>query len=383
MQSPAEPSPFELAQSRRLTDLLRDRIAAAGGWLSFADYMAAVLYTPGLGYYAAGARKFGVGGDFVTAPELSPLFGYALARQVAQVLDAVGGEVLELGAGSGRLAVDLLGELARLGCLPERYLILEISPDLRARQQELLAASLPDLGGRLVWIDTLPTAFRGVVLGNEVLDALPVHLLHWRRGECRERGVAWAGEGFVWEERPLAEGGLREIAQALPVTADDFLSEVCPAAPALVGSLGRSLRAGMLLFLDYGLSRAEYYHPARHLGTLMCHFRQRAFDDPFLYPGLVDLTAHVDFTAIADAALEAGLEVLGYVSQAHFLVACGLLERLAACGEGSVEYFRQASAVQTLLQPTGMGERFKVMALGRGLELSPLGFAVGDRRHLL
>ncbi|MDD4882780.1 MAG: class I SAM-dependent methyltransferase [Gallionellaceae bacterium] len=368
-----------------MAGLIAGRIGAAGGWLSFADYMALALYAPGLGYYAAGARKFGAAGDFVTAPELTPLFAQTLATQTVEVLESCGNEILELGAGSGRLAVDLMRELARQGRLPDRYGILEPSPDLRQRQQALLEREAPELLDRVRWLDTLPDRLSGLVLGNEVLDALPVHLVHWLDGQALERGVALdeAGSAFVWQDRPMPPGPLLDAANRLPAPGDDYLSEVCLAAPALIHSLAERLQRGMLLFLDYGFPRAEYYHPDRREGTLMCHYRHRSFDDPFYLPGLVDITSHVDFTLIADAALEAGLDVLGYTSQAHFLLNCGLLERLGELEPGSTVYLKETARVQKLIQPTEMGELFKVIALGKGDLPLPLGFARGDKRHNL
>lgn len=379
------PDPDALAHSQRLAKLIASRIAEAGGWLSFADYMALALYAPGLGYYTAGARKFGAAGDFVTAPELTPLFAGALAAQAMQVMATCGGQIMELGAGSGRLAVDLMRELARLGRLPDRYAILEVSPDLRQRQQALFAQEAPELLERVHWLDTLPDRISGLVIGNEVLDALPVHLVRWLDGQVFERGVALdeSGSAFTWQDRPLVPGALLEAAAVLPAPDGDYLSEIGLAAPGLVHSLAERLQQGMLLLLDYGFPRAEYYHPDRVQGSLMCHYRHRAFDDPFYLPGLTDITAHVEFTLVADAALEAGLDVLGYTSQAHFLLNCGLLERLHELQPGSLPYLKQTAAVQKLIQPSEMGELFKVIALGRGMSPPVLGFAHGDKRHTL
>ncbi len=376
------PDAEALAQSERLAGLIVERIEAGGGWISFADYMTLALYAPGLGYYAAGARKFGAAGDFVTAPELTPLFAQCLAVQAIQVMDACGGDILELGAGSGRLAVDLWQELARRERLPARYAILEVSADLRERQRVLFEREAPDLLDRVVWLDSLPDTFSGFIVGNEVLDALPVHLLHWQAGQAQERGVAAEQGRFVWRDRPMPDD-LRDSARPLPTPVSDYLSEVCPAAPALIHSLAERLERGAMLFIDYGFPRAEYYHPDRATGTLMCHYRHRAFDDPFYLPGLVDLTAHVDFTLIADAALEAGLDVPGYATQAQFLLNCGLLERLETFGPGSLDYARQTAAAQKLIQPTEMGELFKVILLGKDFDLPPLGFTSGDKRHML
>lgn len=370
------PSADALAHSARLIEHIRARMAAAEGWLSFADYMELALYAPGLGYYASGTAKLGAAGDFVTAPELSPLFGRTLARPLAEVLRQSGGDVLELGAGSGRLALDLLGELERLGALPDRYLILEVSPDLRARQRALLEQHAPRWLDRVVWLESLPEEITGVVLGNEVLDALPVHLLHRVDGLWKERGVVW-NEGFTWEDRPAPPDLVpTDIPQQ-----DGYLTEVCPAAGALIGSLAKRLQQGLLLFIDYGFPRPEYYHPQRSMGTLRVHYRHHSLDDPFFHPGLADITAHVDFSAMAAAAT--GLDLLGYTSQSHFLLNAGLLDLLGELAPGTLDYLRAASSVQKLLQPQEMGELFKVIALGRGLDTPPSGFSHGDRRGAL
>jgi SAM-dependent MidA family methyltransferase len=372
------PSPEALAHSARLVELIRREIADTG-WLSFARYMELALYAPGLGYYASGTAKLGAAGDFVTAPELSPLFGRALARQIAEVL--VDGDVLELGAGSGRLALDLLGELERLDRLPRRYLILEVSPDLRTRQRELLAAKAPHLLDRVGWLDALPDEINGVVVGNEVLDALPAHLLYRGAADVFERGVVWR-EGFAWEDRPLHAGPLHDLANSLPKVGG-YLSEACPAAAALIASMGERLRQGLLLFLDYGFPAAEYYHPQRHMGTLKVHYRHHSLDDPFYLPGLADITAHVDFSAMARAGATAGLDLLGYTSQGNFLLNGGMLDLLGELQPGTVDYVRAAVALQKLVQPSEMGELFKVIALGRGIDGAPSGFSRGDRRGAL
>ena len=377
------PDPAALAHSRRLVEHIRAEIAAAGGWISFARYMELALYAPGLGYYAAGAAKLGPAGDFVTAPELTPLFGRTLARTAAAVLEATGGDILELGAGSGRLARDLLGELLRLERPPGRYFILEVSPDLRARQRDTLAEA--GLADRVAWLEALPDSFTGLVLGNEVLDALPAHLLHWTAAGAGERGVAWEASGdgaFTWADRPLPAGPLAELARSLPV-AGDYLSEACPAAAALVASLGARLARGVLLFLDYGFPRAEYYHPQRSMGTLRVHYRHHSLDDPFFLPGLADITAHVDFSLAARAGEAAGLGLLGYASQAQFLLDGGLLDRMLEMEPMTPDYLRAASAVQKLMQPSEMGELFKAIALGRGVEGGLPGFRQGDRRGAL
>jgi SAM-dependent MidA family methyltransferase len=375
------PSPEAAQHSRRLTQLIREEIRKSG-WLSFARYMELALYAPGLGYYAAGAAKFGPGGDFVTAPEISPLFGRSLAHCLADVLAETGGDILELGAGSGRLAEDVLQELARLDCLPRRYLILEPSAELAARQKQRLAALPATLAGRVQWLEELPEKTSGVVFGNEVLDALPVHLLLRRDGIWLERGVTVAGDAFVWEDRPCGSPALIAQAAALDLP-EDYLVELHPAAVALVASLARRLAAGMLLFIDYGFGRAEYYHPERRTGTLLCHYRHHVHDDPFFWPGLADITAHVEFTAIAEAALGEGLELLGYTSQAAFLLGCGITERLAETPVVDARYPRLAAQVQTLLSPAEMGELVKVIGFARNLHRLPAGFGLRDARHRL
>jgi len=377
------PSPDALAHSQRVIAHLRSLIDDAGGWIPFSRYMETALYAPGLGYYAAGAMKFGAAGDFVTAPEMTPLFGRTLAQAIAPVLAETGGEVLELGAGSGRLAVDVLGELARLGALPAQYLILEVSADLRQRQQQTLAHELPQCVERVRWLDALPQQFSGVILANEVLDALPVELVHGTHAGPQQRGVTWAGDGFAWQDRPIDDPALRVRADALALP-PGYLTEINLAADALIASLAHGLDRGLILMIDYGFSASEYYHPQRHMGTLRAHFRHHALDDPFYLPGLADLTAHVDFSAVARAGTDAGLELAGYTSQAGFLLNSGLTELLMQTPPTDVAaYLPQANAVQRLVSPAEMGELFKVIGLTQGA-LAPLaGFARGDRRHAL
>lgn len=370
-----------LAHSRELAVLIADAIRDAGGWIGFARYMELALYAPGLGYYAGGSTKLGGAGDFVTAPELSSLFSATLARQIAEVLVATGGDVLELGAGSGRMAADLLATLDGLERLPDRYAILEPSPDLRERQQQRLDALPAHLRQRVRWLERLPEAFTGTVIANEVLDALPVHLVVWD-GEICERGVRCSAPGFAFEDRPLALGPLHAAAGSIEVQGP-YVSEIALAGPALVAELAGILREGILLLIDYGFGTREYYHPQRSRGTLMCHYRHRAHDEPFFLPGLQDITAHVDFTAVAEAGVRRGLQLAGYTSQAHFLVNLGLTDLLSRIPAHEPGYLKQVAAAQKLLSPAEMGELFKVMALSRGA-LPPLsGFARGDLSRLL
>ncbi|AVZ80861.1 hypothetical protein C3497_14575 [Zoogloeaceae bacteirum Par-f-2] len=387
MMNLPQPCADALAQSARLVELIRDEMTASGGWLSFARYMALALYAPGLGYYSGGAKKFGPGGDFITAPELTPLFGQALAAQVEQIMRASAAQVIEVGAGTGLLAADLLLELEARGCLPERYDILELSGELRQRQFDTLAQKVPHLASRVHWLESLPERFSGALVANEVLDVMPVHLVAARADGLFERGVALGGDGVLcWADRP-ASGQVLAAAQALalPQPAEgEYVTEICLAAPAWVAEWARRLHSGALLLIDYGYPREEYYLPSRSSGTLLCYYRHHAHGDPFLWPGLNDITSFVDFTAVAEAAFDAGLEVYGYTSQAQFLFNCGVLACLGRRGpQDSADYIRAARAVQRLTAPQEMGELFKVLAVGRGLPQPLLGFVRGDRLHTL
>lgn len=377
------PTPDALAHSQRVAAHLRALIDGAEGWIPFSRYMDAALHAPGLGYYAAGAAKFGSAGDFVTAPELTPLFGRTLAHAIAPVLAQTGGEVLELGAGSGRLAIDVLGELERLDAVPARYWILDVSADLRQRQQTALARALPQLRERVHWLEALPERFTGVILGNEVLDTLPVELVYWSAVEPRRRGVIWEDDAFAWQDRAIVEPLLRARADGLNL-APGYLSEIGLAADALIASLAHCLDRGLILMIDYGFGQAEYYHPQRHMGTLRAHYRHHALDDPFYLPGLCDLTAHVDFSAVARAGTAAGLTVAGYASQAGFLLNSGLTDLLLRTSpDHPAAYLPQANAVQRLVSPAEMGELFKVIGLSKGSVAPLAGFARGDRRYAL
>lgn len=352
------------AHSERVVARVRDDIAAAGGFIGFDRYMQTVLYAPRLGYYVAGARKLGADGDFVTAPELTPLYGAALARQIDAILDATGSrDIVELGAGSGALARSILAGLRRS---PMRYSILEVSPELRDRQERALAdgASRDASPGapEMRWLETLPHEIDGVVLLNEVLDALPPRLIARRAGVWHERGVTWDGAALAWAERPLDDARMLALARARFPVDGDYASELNPTAEALVATLARRLIGGALVIVDYGFPRSEYYHPQRNDGTLVGHYRHRVHADPFLWPGLSDLTTHIDFTALAEAAEGAGLVVAGFATQASFLLGCGILDRLAAtAAPESLTYLREAAAVQKLTSPAEMGELFKVL----------------------
>jgi SAM-dependent MidA family methyltransferase len=413
----------EASHSSSVVKAIRERIEAAGGWVPFDVFMELALYAPGLGYYTAGGTKIGRGGDFTTAPEVSDLFSQCVARQCAEVLGSGGGSVLELGAGTGRMAAVVLATLGSLGALPERYFILEVSADLRERQRERIGHLPAELRERVVWLDALPArALRGVILANEVLDALPCQRVVIRDGEARALGVA-AGAGrrggeeagaaadFVEREGPADAAVIeawRAISDGLPfelggqradtevsrggrdgtavnarvgeggragTEGDAYRTEVCTRMEPWIASLSDCLESGLVLLFDYGLPRAHYYHPQRTNGTLRCHFKQRAHDDPFINVGVQDITAWVDFTRVAEAADAAGLQVSGFATQAAFLLGLGI--------EGMVSDVRLASEARQLLMPGEMGEAFKAMALTRGFDAPLSGFSVQDLRHSL
>ncbi len=398
-------SPEEEAHSRAVTALIAERVRASGGWMPFEQFMELALYAPGLGYYSAGSVKLGPGGDFVTAPEISDLFSRCVARQCAQVL-ADGGEILELGAGTGRMAAVILQTLAARGRLPDRYAILEVSADLAERQRERLGRLPRELSGRVVWLDRLPRRpIRGVILANEVLDALPCRRFALAGGAVRELGVALEAEHHADGGTPQGEGGapeespvllerdmapdqalasacaalLGELPTPLP---DGYSSEVCLRVAPWVAGLADCLERGVMLFFDYGLPRAHYYHPQRTTGTLRCHFRQRVHDDPYSNIGVQDITAWVDFTRVAEAALACGLDVAGFCTQAAFLLATGV-ERLVAESTDRLEQVRLAGEARRLLLPGEMGEAFKAMALTRNYDGALEGFALQDLRPSL
>ena len=378
------PSRNESRHSQLLVALIRDEIETAGGSIDFSRFMELALYAPGLGYYSAGQQKFGEAGDFITAPELTPIFGRCLARQCRQVLAALNGaDILEFGAGSGTLAAELLSELARGDSLPKRYYILELSADLRQRQAATLKEQAPAYYDRVHWLEALPEAgFRGVMLGNEVLDAMPVERFSIADRLPRVLRVAWRNETFAWHHAP-ADDELRDFLQPLELP-EGYTSEINFQAKAWTRSMAERLAAGVVLLIDYGFPRTEFYHPQRVGGSLMCHYRHRAHSDPLILVGLQDVTAHVDFTAIAEAAVEGGLSVYGYTSQALFLIGCGLEEVIHHATTEDIH--KQISLVQNvnkLTSPAEMGELYKVIALGRGMETPLIGFQNLDRRGSL
>lgn len=377
------PPPEALEHSQRLQALIVEEIANNGGHIGFDRFMELALYAPGLGYYSAGSSKFGEAGDFVTAPELSVMFSRCLANQCAEVLRRIGGDILEFGAGSGVMAADILAELERLNCLPEHYYILEVSADLRQRQQQTIEEKIPQLSTRVTWLDALPmSGFCGVVLANEVLDAMPVHRFRIHEGEPHELHVVWDGKEFLLQEG-AADAALYESLKQLQsefALDEGYTSEINLCAEEWVRSLGTFLKRGVALLIDYGFPRREFYHSQRSEGTLMCHYRHRAHSDALQMVGLQDITAHVDFTAIGEAALDEGLYVRGYTNQAAFLIANGLTELLSQAGGDMKQQVTLSAQVKRLTMPGEMGELFKVMALSRGWEGGLQGFSLRDDR---
>ncbi len=377
------PDSDALAASHALQNLIAADIEQQGGAISFARFMETALYAPGLGYYSGGAAKLGAPGDFTTAPEMSDLYGAALAQAAAAIIAQSGPNILEFGAGTGKLARDVLTELARAGVAVASYSIIELSGELRERQQQALRG-FPQVR----WLDQMPDAFHGVVLANEVLDAMPVRLVSRKDGAWQEMAVTVDKGAFALVARAadadLAAHAARQVpdAEALP---DGYLTEVHPVACAFMASLSRMLLngRGAAIFADYGFPAHEYYHPQRSGGTVMCHYRHHAHPDPFYLPGLQDITAHVDFTAMALAAQDGGLEVLGYMNQAAFLLGAGIADLLLRTDPADpMRYLPQANAVQKLLSPAEMGELFKVLVVGHGVELDPA-IASADRSHRL
>ena len=398
------PTPEAAFQSQQLTKLIEQKIIDSGGWIDFATFMEMALYTPALGYYSNGAKKFAEvksgGGDFVTAPQISPLFAQSLARQVAQILATIQKQnsaektgytqtdILEIGAGTGQLAADLLINLSQLNQLPDHYFILEISDYLRQIQRETLQRNLPQaLMRSVIWLTKLPSDFVGLILGNELLDALPTHLIVKNAQNLHERGVVFNGY-FDWQDKPLTTGNLYDEVKRLEVSTnfwpDAYLTEFCLNATGLIKSLGQCLKQGAVIMLDYGFGAAEYYHSQRNAGTLMCHYQHYAHANPLILVGLQDITAHVDFTSITQAATSQGLTLAGFCNQASFLINCGILDLLAAVSPNSMGiYAPLAAAAQKLLSPAEMGDLFKAIAFTKNLKIDLIGFESGDKAHML
>lgn len=374
--------PDEQAHGHQVLAHLKDVIECGGGWISFADYMQHTLYAPGLGYYSAGATKLGPTGDFVTAPEISELFAPVIARVFGAVLGATGGGVLELGAGTGRFAGAAIAALAAAHGLPARYDILEVSADLQQRQRQMIAHLAGAEASRAHWLTQLPERLHGIIFANEVLDALPTERFVMRSGRPRRLGVSWKNAGVIWCERSGAIDAneavvaqrLGELSEMLP---EGYVGECCLHLAPWIASLADALEEGAILLIDYGLPRSQLYHPQRMQGTLRCYFRHRAHEDPFFHPGLCDITAWVDFTAVASAATCAGLELFGFTTQAGFLLENDI-ESLLADDMSDARRARLAHGARQLLLPGEMGESVKVMALTRNFHAPLRGFSLQD-----
>ena len=383
-----EPSAELAAHSERVSNSIRGEIEQSGGTLPFWRFMELALYAPNLGYYSAGNQKLGEGGDFITAPELTSLFSFSLAKQMAQILSISGGGVIEFGAGSGVMAADILLELERLNQLPDHYYIIEVSADLRGRQQETIIDRVPNLIDRVEWLDKLPESIQGVVVANELLDAMPVHRFVMRDSVPYEVMVAWdeGSKQFQTMEELIVDPRLRSAIEQLQLP-DGYSSEINLNASDWIATIGERLQGGAILLVDYGYSRHDYYHPQRAEGTLLCHFQHRAHPNPLIYPGIQDITAHVDFTAIADAALEAGLHVPGYANQANFLLGCGITDYLNRAvqyeNRDMVQQVEITNQLKKLTMPGEMGEIFKVIILSRGIDTPLIGFSIRDDRNRL
>ena len=384
-----QPDDISATHAERVAEHLSEKIGIAGGSISFAEFMHEALYAPGLGYYSAGATKFGGAGDFVTAPEVSSIFGRIVARQCAEVLHNLNnGAVLEVGAGSGKLAMDMLRALEELDALPSTYNILEVSADLADRQQQRLQDELPHLFGRIRWLAELPEYFDGVIVANEVVDALPCERFVKRDSRVMQMRVTSKESGFEWSEAQ-APDRLNEFVAGIEADLgrtleDDYLSEASLAAPRWLAEVARSLRHGAVLIFDYGVSRREYYAPDRVDGWLRCHFRHHAHNNPLIYPGIQDLTAWVDFSSLAASAVENGLDILGYQTQSRFLTGGGLtIEMAGFCELSLADQIALSGQIKTLTLPGEMGENFKCLALGRGDISVPSAFHHSDRTHTL
>jgi SAM-dependent MidA family methyltransferase len=384
-----EPGPDEAAHSACLIERIRAEIEDSAGWISFARYMDMALYSPGLGYYSAGAQKLGPAGDFVTAPEVAPVFSRCLATQCTEILQELGGgDLLELGAGSGIMAATMLEEFGQLGVRPARYRILDVSADLRQRQRATLLDKVPEQVESVEWLDAMPESVSGVVIANEVIDAMPVERFVIRGGRVNSLGVSWHFGRLDWAETragELLEMAVRAIEESVGETLPEgYTSEVNIGLEPWLTSLGRSIERGVLLFVDYGLPRRAFYAPERRTGTLLCHYRHRFHDDPFLNPGLQDITAWVDFTAVADAAEKAGLSLAGFTTQAHFLIGNDIEHYLSDVSQLELpQRLNLSRQAMVLTLPGEMGERFKVMALAKEYDSPLRGFSVRDLRHTL
>jgi SAM-dependent MidA family methyltransferase len=383
------PAPDSIAQQyqEQLLSVIKQHITDASGKITFADYMNLCLYAPGLGYYSAGSQKLGQQGDFTTAPEISPLFARTLSRHIRDVFQQLKqANILEFGAGSGKMAADILNELENNQCLPERYYIIEASADLRQRQQHTVKTMAPHLADKVTWLDTIPKNFVGVVLANEVCDAMPVHCLQFEADKISERYIENSGQQLQWCTGKLSQPHLAKRAAEIQslISDGDYLTEVNLAAEGWLASIADNLQQGTIFIIDYGYPQATYYHPQRTNGSLMCYYQHQGHDNPLILQGLQDITAHVDFTALAQTGIDNGLEVAGFQSQADFLLAGGITELTSSYDDtDELLVLQQASEIKRLTLPTEMGENFKVLTLCRNIEQLLPRSQLGDRRYSL
>lgn len=379
-----KPSEDAVVASTRLTEMIHKQIRAQGGWMPFSQYMNLALYAPQYGYYTGGSHKIGKDGDFITAPTLTPLFGQTLATQLAQVLPQTEGNIYEFGAGTGELAACVLNELAKLGIKIKAYYVVDISSELMVRQKDYVQKHAADQAHLFHHINELPETINGIVFGNEVLDAMPCEVMRWENHRIWQRGVCISEDGFKWAEQERSVGLLWDAAQKIKPEGDSYISELHLAQQAFIHTLAEKLVCGAMIFIDYGFEESQYYCAERNTGTLIGHYRHHSIHDPFYLPGLCDLTCHVNFTAIAEAGVDSGLDLIGYCNQAYFLLNLGLTERLQQIGDPeTLDFIQAASACQKLLAPQEMGELFKVIALGKNIEVDWQGFRSGDICHKL
>lgn len=372
------PSPTAQQSSANLQTLLAEEIKKHGNWIPFSRFMELVLYAPQYGYYTGGSHKIGNDGDFITAPTLTPLFARTLARQLQELLPQTAGNIYEFGAGTGQLAADLLNNLSD-GI--NRYYIIEISPELAARQKDLIQTLAPQATQKIIHLSALPETFDGIIIGNEVLDAMPVEIIRKDEGGSFEHvGVCLDNDRFTYSARPLHDLQLSALASLyFPKISSPYTSELHPQQYAFIRTLASRLEHGCMIFIDYGFDAAQYYHPQRNQGTLIGHYRHHVIHNPFDFIGLADLTAHVNFTDIAQAGTDAGLDLIGYLPQSHFLLNLGITDLLAQTGQtDSAAYIREAAAVQKLIDQHEMGELFKVIAFGKNINIDWTGFCFGD-----
>lgn len=380
-------SPEAQQHSDALKEIIKTQIYSQAGSIPFSDYMQACLYTPGYGYYSAGSHKLGKYGDFTTAPEISHFFGYSIATHIHDVLvQLTKKQILEFGAGSGQLAADIMTYLKSQHQLPEYYFILEISADLRQRQRAYLQQHIPELMDRFIWLDSLPEKFEGVIVANEVCDAMPVNLIKFKNNQLFERHVGWNNNAFAWQDRPITKTDLKQQAERIQsvISTEPYETEINLTAQQWLQTTAQSLKAGAIFIIDYGYSFTEFYREEREQGTLCCYFRHQINDDPFFLPGLQDITTHTEFSTLADIALEQDLDVAGFHEQSDFLIAGDITSIAAKCHSEmtSADWLQQSAALKQLLMPGQMGQQFKVLSLTKNINSLPR-LSVSDRRYQL